>query len=134
MPVSGAVAEYHGRRLPILFSGDGWVGLRADPDDEVPDATERGSSRVGPGHYAHWAKVPDSAIDGVIDVDVTGKLAGHTVSLRGQLPDGRIRVWFIGSPDVAQEIGLDGDQYMGWTGLVAPEELNDIHVEETRRV
>jgi hypothetical protein len=55
------------------------------------------------------------------------------VSLQRQLPDGRIVVWFIGSPAVAREIGLVGDQHMGWTGLVDPEELKDIRVEETRR-
>jgi hypothetical protein len=60
-------------------------------------------------------------------------LAGHTVSLRQQLPDGRIVVEFVGPPAVARKIGLHGDQYMGWTGLVDPEDLKDIHVEETSR-
>ena len=41
---------------------------------------------------------------------------------------------FVGSPDVARELDFDGDQYMGWTGLVEPDALEDIHVEETRRV
>jgi hypothetical protein len=49
------------------------------------------------------------------------------------LPDGRINVEFVGPPAVARELGLDGDQYMGWTGLFNPEEFEDIRVEETRR-
>ena len=48
IPVTGAVAEYRGRRFRILFSGDYWVALLADPDDEVPDAFARGESGVGP--------------------------------------------------------------------------------------
>jgi hypothetical protein len=60
-----------------------------------------------------------------------GTIGGHTVSLQRRLPDGRIGVEF-GPPAVARELGLDGDQYMGWTGLFAPEELKDIRVEETR--
>jgi len=133
MPVSGPYAEYLGRRFLILFGGDGWAALRAAPDIEVPDAIDRGTKRVGAGQVEHWAKVPDSAINAIVDVDVSAKLAGHTVSVRGQLPDGRIRVWFVGSPDAAQDMGLTGDQFMGWAGLVDPDDLQDIHVEERRR-
>ena len=77
--------------------------------------------------------MPMSALDGVIDVVVSGTLAGHTVSLDRQLPDGRILVEFVGSPAVAKEMGLKGDQYMGWTGVVDPEDLDDIRAEESRR-
>ena len=133
IPVSGPYAEYLGNRFLILFGGDDWAALQARPETEIPDAIERGTSQYGPGHYEHWVKVPDSAIDGIVDVDATGKLAGQTVSLRGRLPDGRIRVWFIGSPAVAKEIGLNGDQHMGWTGLVKPDELTDIRAVETPR-
>jgi hypothetical protein len=134
IPVTGAVAEYRGRRFPILFSSDDWVALMADPDAELPDAFARGESSVGPDHIESWAKVPRAALDGVVQVRVSGTLGGHTVSLRQRLPDGRIGVEFVGPPAVAREIGLAGDQYMGWTGLVAPDELKDIHIEETRRV
>lgn len=50
------------------------------------------------------------------------------------LSDGRVLVEFVGPPDVARKLGLDGDPYTGWTGLVAPDALDDIRVEETRRV
>lgn len=133
IPVTGAVAEYRGRRLPILFGGDDWVALPEDRGVDIPDAFDRGESPVAPGHYEAWAKVPTSALDGVIDVVVSGTLAGHTVSLQRQLPDGRIGIEFVGSPAVARQLGLYGDQYMGWTGLIDPDELKDIRVEETRR-
>jgi hypothetical protein len=133
VPVTGAVAEYRGKRFQIVFSGDDWVALRADPGADVPDGFESGESSVGLGRYEPWVKVPRSALDGVIHVRVSGTIAGHTVSLRRQLPDGRIGVEFVGPPSVAKELGLDGDQYMGWTGLFSPEELQDIRVEETRR-
>jgi hypothetical protein len=55
------------------------------------------------------------------------------VSLRGHWPGGSVRIWFVGPPAVARELGLDGDQYMGWTGFFAPEQLEDIRIEEKRR-
>ncbi|MGB8403068.1 MAG: hypothetical protein WCE30_03215 [Mycobacterium sp.] len=70
----------------------------------------------------------------VVAVSVSGTFGGHTVSLRRQLPDGRIAVDFVGPPVVAREHGFDGDRYVGWTGLVAPNELKDIQVVEIRRV
>lgn len=132
IPVSGAVAEYHGQRIPIMFSSGDWIALAVPFDIEIPDAFARGTSRRF-GHYVPWAKVPRSAVDGVVSIEVTGTLAGQSVSLSGRLPDGRIVVWFIGSPAVAREIGLEGDQHMGWSGMVDPDDLRDIRVEETRR-
>ena len=133
IPVTGTLGEYHGKRCRILFGGDDWVALPAEPDVDMPDAIERGESRVGPERYEQWAKLPMSALDGIIDTVVSATLAGHTVSVDEQMPDGAISVSFIGPPAVAREIGLQGDQYIGWTGLVAPDELTDIRVEETRR-
>lgn len=131
LPVSGAIAEYRGHRLPIQFGGDDWVAVRPISGVEIPDALAEGESTVGPGQYEPWVKIPRSALEGTIGVTVTGALAGHTVSLRRRLPDGRILVEFVGPPAVAKELGLEGDQYMGWAGLVNADELKDIHVEET---
>jgi hypothetical protein len=131
--MTGAVAEYRGKRLQIVFGGDDWVALRSAPGTDVPDGFESGESSVGLGQYEPWVKVPRSVLDGVIDVRVSGTIAGHTLSLQRRLPDGRVNVEFVGPPAVARELGLDGDQYMGWTGLFNPEEFEDIRVEETRR-
>lgn len=133
IPVTGAVAEYHGQRFRILFSGTDWVALNVGPEVELPDAFARGEAPAEPGHYDPWAKVPRSALDGVIQVSVSATLAGHTVYLRRRLRDGRIGVEFVGPPNIAREIGLDGDQHTGWTGLVDPDRLQGIQVEETRR-
>ena len=72
-------------------------------------------------------------MEGLVHVHASGTLRRHEVTLLRHLPDGRIRVEFVGSPAVAKELGLDGDQYMGWTGLFDPNDFDDIHVEETRR-
>jgi hypothetical protein len=45
--------------------------------------------------------------------------------------DGRIIVSLIGVPTVAKDLGLHGDQYMGWLG-VEPDELTGVQVSETR--
>ncbi|WP_441958917.1 hypothetical protein [Mycolicibacterium houstonense] len=133
IPVTGAVAEYRGHRFRILFGGDDWVALSTNAEADIPDAFDRGESLIAPGHYETWVKVPISALDHVIDIVVTGTLAGHTVSLMRRLPNGQIGIEFVGSPVVARELGLYGDQYMGWTGLIDPDDLNDIRVEETLR-
>lgn len=133
IPVTGAVAEYRGQRFRILFSGNDWVALNVGPEVELPDAFARGEAPAEPGHYDPWAKVPRSALDGVIQVSVSASLAGHTVYLRRRLRDGRIGVEFVGPPQIARELGLDGDQHTGWTGVVDPDRLQDIRLEETRR-
>lgn len=134
IPITGAFAEYLGQRFRILFGGDDWVALSATPETDIPDAFARGeSSPAGRGHHEPWAKVPRRSLAGVIDVVVSATIAGQHVSLRRRLSDGRIAVEFVGPPAVARRLGLDGDQYMGWTGLFAPEELDHIQVEEIRR-
>ncbi|MCX8564006.1 hypothetical protein OS122_24225 [Mycolicibacterium mucogenicum] len=132
IPVTCAIAEYRGQRFEISFSTNEWVALQVGPDIDIPDAFARGESCSEPGCYEPWAKVPRSTIESVSRVSVSGLLGGHTVSLIGRLRDGRIRVSFIGAPVVAKELGLHGDQYMGWLGLVEPGELTDIQVNETR--
>jgi hypothetical protein len=110
------------------------MALSAIPTEEIPDAFERGEYRAGTPYAATWAKVPTASLDAIYDIEVTGSIAGHAVSLRNRLSDGRIRVWFIGDPAVAKAIGLKGDQHDGWVGFFEPDEFRDIRVEETRRV
>lgn len=133
VPVSTTLAEYRGSRYGILFGNSEWCAIRVDSDVTIPDAIARGERRWEPAGTGQWAKVPVSAIDGVVEVRVKGYVRGQKVSLESQLSDGRVRVGFVGSPAAAEELGLDGDQHMGWTGVFDPEELTDITVEETRR-
>lgn len=133
MPVTGAVAEYRGSRYRVLFGNSEWYALRVDRDVEIPDAIARGERRLPPAGTEPWAKVPISAIDGVVDIRVKGFVRGEKVSLQSQLSDGRIQVGFVGSPAVAEKLGLEGDQHMGWIGFFDPDEFSDIQVEETRR-
>ena len=79
LPVTGAIAEYRGQQFRILFSTHEWVALHAAPHVEIPDAFARGESPAGQGHYNPWAKVPRTALDGLIDVDVSAFLPADTV-------------------------------------------------------
>lgn len=133
LPMSSALAEYRGSRYRLLFGNSDWYAIRVDSDVTIPDAIDRGERRWEPAGIEQWAKVPVSAVDGVVEVRVEGFVRGQNVSLESQLSDGRVRVRFVGSPSAAEELGLDGDQHMGWTGVFDPEELTDITVEETRR-
>ncbi|KKF01497.1 hypothetical protein [Mycolicibacterium obuense] len=131
VPVSGGIATYRGKQYPIAFTGDNWIALRAEGGPEFPDAIEVGESRFEPGHYRPWVKVPRASIEKMLYRKVTGFLSGHAVSLVSRFHDGQIGVSFIGSPAVADELGLDGDQYMGWTGHYKPEDFDSIAEEET---
>lgn len=133
IPVTSAIAEYRGLRIPILFSSGEWVALKAGPNVEVPDGFERGETPIAHGLPEAWVKVPRSALDGIVHLRVSGRVAGHVVLLDRRLPSGRIGVEFVGPPGVARELGLKGDQYMGWTGSFEPEEFSDVEVEEVRR-
>lgn len=133
LPLTGVLAEYRGSRYRLLFGNSDWYAIRVDSDVTIPDAIARGERRLEPAGTEQWARVPVSAIDGVIEVRVNGYVRGQKVSLENQLSDGRVRVGFVGSPAAAEELGPDGDQHMGWTGVFEPDELADITVEETRR-
>lgn len=133
LPVTGAVAEYRGARYRIVFGTAEWVALQADRDAVIPDAFARGERQLAPTGTEQWAKVPMAVVDGVIDVRVKGTVQGEAVSLQRQLPDGRVRVGFVGSPSAARKLGLEGDQYQGWTGLFNSDDFSDIQVKESRR-
>ncbi|WP_301123838.1 hypothetical protein [Mycolicibacterium fortuitum] len=133
IPTTGGFAEYRGQRYRIVFSGDDWVALHVEPGVELPDGFAAGEAPRGRGYCESWVKVPRSALDGLLHVRVSGRLSGHVVSVQYQFPDGQVRLEFVGPPAIARELGLHGDQYMGWTGLVTPDRLTDIEVQETRR-
>ncbi len=131
-PVGGAIAEYCGQRFPIVFSNDDWVALGVENSIDIPDAFASGEYPNGFGYIQKWVKVPRASLDGILIRRVRGKVKGQWLTLQQQLPDGRISVEFMGSPAVARELGLNGDQYMGWSGLFNPEDFDMIDVEETR--
>lgn len=134
VPSTGAVAVYRAKRYPIAFSSDDWVALQADPEVEIPDVLQRGASgRRETRTYKTWAKVPRTSVDEIVHMRVTGVVAGHSVSIQSQRSDGQVSVDFVGAPNVAKQLGLKGDQHMCWTGLFAPEDFEDIVVEEVRR-
>lgn len=133
VPVTGALAEYRGSRYRILFGTSEWLAIQVDSDVTIPDSIARGERRLEPEGTEQWAKVPISAVDGVVEVRVKGLVRGQRVSLQSQLSDGRVRVGFVGDPAAAEKIGLEGDQHMGWVGLFEPHEIDDIQIEEHRR-
>lgn len=132
VPVSAAYAGYRGQRLPILFGGDDWIADPASGPSDLPDAFDCGEFRNNKGESEPLAKSPLSVLDGIVDVRARGNIRSQTVLLTGRTEDGRISVFCVGPPDIA-DVGLQGSQYDGWTGYIAPEELTDIRVEESRR-
>lgn len=53
IPTTGAIAEYRGKRLHIVFSGDDWVAVQPEAGIDIPDAFESGESPAELGPLAH---------------------------------------------------------------------------------
>lgn len=132
-PVNSAFAFYRGRWIEVHHSSNEWLAINHQDGVEYPDALQYGFSHERFSPPVKWVKVPRSSIGGIIHRRVLGTILGHTVSLSRRLPNGLISVSFIGSLSAAKEIGLTGDQYMGWTGTFSPEDFESIDVKETRR-
>lgn len=135
LPESETLYEYRGRRYPYHSGGDGFVriGVNNTPTrDEFPDALELHDDPREP-----WVTLPLSAPSACYSQDVTGMWHGVPVTVDGRvrrgLRRGMVIVRYAGAdPDAALAAGLSGNQNDGWSALVQPDEVEDVHVETTR--
>jgi hypothetical protein len=127
MEASGKYAVYRGRRLPAVFFGAGSVGVPADNSDsansDFPDATEFGEGRSGP-----WVRLPESALTRLCSVTVRVEWRGEVFGLGKVL--GEEALLYGGTPARAAELGLEGDQYMGYSVTVPLSQVTLVEVEE----
>lgn len=74
MPATGAVADYRAARYRILFRNSDGFPLRADLDEVIPDAFDRGERQLAATGTEPWAKVQVYVIVGIVEVRVTGAI------------------------------------------------------------
>ena len=135
LPVSEALFEYRGKRYSWHSGGDDYLRLQTDripTAEEFPDATEINADPHDP-----WVKLPRRAVTARFSQEVTGTWHGVPVSVsqrvRAGLQRGMVTVRYAGrEPDAAESAGMSGNQYDGWSALVSPDEIEDVHVETTR--
>jgi len=135
IPVSETQYDYRGRRYSYHSGGDGFVRVNVasrPTQDDFPDALELHDDPREP-----WVKLPFSALSAYFSQKVTGTWHGVPVSVgprvRAGLQRGMVTVWYAGrEPDTAESAGMSGNQYDGWSALVSPDEIEDVHVETTR--
>lgn len=135
IPVSETQYDYRGRRYSYHSGGDDFVRVNVESGptrDEFPDALELHDDPREP-----WVKLPFSALSAYFSQEVTGTWHGVPVSVgprvkRG-LERGMVTVWYEGTePDAALAAGMSGNPNDGWSALVAPDEVEDVHVASTR--
>lgn len=135
IPVSETQFEYRGKRYSRHSGGDEDVRLLTDdaPTREAfPDAIE-----MNDDPQDQWVELPWRVISARYTQEVTGTWHGVPVTvgerIKRGLRRGMVRVWYAGTtPDEALAAGLDGNQNDGWSTLVQPSEVDDVHVESTR--
>jgi len=84
-----------------------------------------------------WVKLPRQVISGRFAQEVTGTWHGVPISVDERVKRGtnrgKIVIFFTGTqPEVALQAGFSGNQNEGWSALVSPDEIEDVHVETTR--
>jgi hypothetical protein len=125
LPTPGTFAVCGSTTYPVAATGADWLNLRL-PDDggHVPPHIGRGQDRQG----RTWVKVPKSALERYYKVVVTVSWQGEEFGLVSLSGD-RAEI-LGGSPAVAARLGLEGDQYNGFSAKVPVAELTVVDVRE----
>lgn len=125
LPTPGTFAVYASATYPVAATGADWLNLRL-PDDggHVPANIGEGEDRQG----RRWVKVPKAALERYYKVVVTVAWRGEEFGLVSLSGD-RAEI-LGGSPTVAARLGLEGDQYNGFSAQVPADELSVVDVRE----
>lgn len=129
MKTEGHYLEYRGTTYPESFYGKDWVAvpLGESSEDAFPDAIEFGDSGKGP-----WVKLPKVAATRRWSETVHAVWRGAEVTVISEVSPSEVMLYFVGSPKVAEELGMDGSQFDGWTvrAPVAEVKVVDVEVRE----
>jgi hypothetical protein len=125
LPSPGLFAVCGSTTYEVVGTGADWLMLRV-PDDgsPVPDHIGEGEDRQG----RRWVKVPKAIIERYFDVAVDVEWQGERFRLARVEGD---QAEILGdSPTVADRLGLEGDQYNGFSAKVPADELSVVDVRE----
>jgi hypothetical protein len=121
--VTRSWAEYLDRTVEVSHVGTGWVAVVDDGGDFPPDA-DRGES----GGVA-WVRLPSSVVPRRWRERVHGRWQGEDVQLHPSRREGEVAISWIGPTARGRELGMQGDQQMGWTKVVPEDQVEPAGVE-----
>ncbi|MER7609444.1 hypothetical protein [Nocardioides sp. NPDC127503] len=126
MRTSGTYFDYRGHELKQSFLGDDWVAVDIPNPDEArfPDALEFGETRG-----QQWVKLPLAAVEGRRKETVRATWRGAEVTVDNHVTNTEVLLGFVGPPQQAEDLGMEGDQYMGWTVIAPADELENVSVD-----
>lgn len=126
MRVSGIYFDYRGKTFRQIVRGDNWVTAQIGdaPEGDFPDAIEFGVNR-----QHRWVQLPSAAISNRRKETVHATWRGAPVTVDSQISDSEVLLGYVGPPQIAKDLGMDGDQYMGWTVIAPTDELVDVSVD-----
>ena len=125
LPMPGLFAVCESTTFEVAGTGADWLMLRLPEDGSaVPRHVGEGEDRQG----RRWVKVLKADLERYFDVSVTVEWQGEHFRLVRVDGD---RAEILGdSPVVADRLGLEGDQYNGFSATVAADELSVVDVRE----
>ena len=125
LPERGTFATCGSRTYRVTTAGADWVMLQVPGDaGHVPGSLESGVRADGD----RWAKVAKSALERYFVVRVSVEWQGEEFEL-GRVQGDRAEI-LGGSSTVAERLGLEGDQYNGFSAKVPTGELSVVDVRE----
>ncbi|MBG6098470.1 hypothetical protein [Nocardioides luteus] len=129
MRTSGIYFDYGGHEFKQFFAGDNWVCAAISRPDEsrFPDALEFGETRG-----QHWVKLPKATIEDRRKMTVHATWRGAAVTVDAHVTESEVVLGYVGPPQRATDLGMDGDQYMGWTVIAPADELENLSIDIRR--
>lgn len=128
MRVSGIYFDYRGKTYRQILRGDDWVTAQMGdaPESDFPDAIEFGVSRKH-----RWVQLPSATISNRRHETVRATWRGVAVTVDSHVTGSEVSLGYVGPPQMAKDLGMDGDQYMGWTVIAPADELERVSVDVT---
>jgi hypothetical protein len=124
LPTPGLHAVVAETTYEVAGTAAEWLRLVLPEGAVAPPHIGEGEDRRG----RRWVKVPKTEVARYYDVAVTVEWQGERLGL-GRVGGDRAEV-HADSPEVADRLGLEGDQYNGFRGTAPTAELSVVDVRE----
>ena len=124
LPTPGLFAVHGSTTYEVAGTAAEWLMLLVADGAPVPEHVGEGEDRQGRA----WVKVPKAALARYFEVRVRVEWQGEELGL-GRVEGDRAEV-HTDDPRVADRLGLEGDQYNGFSRHVPVDELGVVDVRE----
>lgn len=126
--VSGLFAAVGADEYPVAGYGKNHVWLLVDDESRRRIGTSAVAEKAEPGGQLR-VKVHRSGLGRLFTRSVEADVGGVRVGVAAADGD-RVHVTFLGSPAVAEALGLTGDQHDGWSGSLPLTDLGPWRTSE----